>query len=108
MEDEILHLLQASPTGSLNDNQVKLHFGEKYDASDLVAAINSLLRLSRIQLFTNSSGTLVYKVVDEDIAVKFDGLGPEQMMVFQAIEKSGNRGIWTRDIKNQTNIPQHT
>ena len=30
----------------------------------------------------------------------------EQMMVFQVIEKSGNLGIWVRDIKAQTNI-QH-
>jgi len=28
------------------------------------------------------------------------------MMVFQVIEKSGNLGIWVRDIKSQTSI-QH-
>lgn len=33
---------------------------------------------------------------------------PEQMLVYQAIERSGNKGIWTRDIKIATNIPQHT
>ena len=30
------------------------------------------------------------------------------MMVFQVIERAGNRGIWTRDIKSQTNIQQQT
>jgi DNA-directed RNA polymerase III subunit RPC6 len=30
------------------------------------------------------------------------------MLVFQAIERSGNKGIWTRDIKVATNIPQHS
>lgn len=33
---------------------------------------------------------------------------PEQMLVYQVCEKAGNRGIWTRDIKNATNMPQHT
>jgi DNA-directed RNA polymerase III subunit RPC6 len=33
---------------------------------------------------------------------------PEQLMVYQVCEKAGNRGIWTRDIKLATNIPQHT
>ena len=30
------------------------------------------------------------------------------MLVYQVCEKAGNRGIWTRDIKNATNMPQHT
>ena len=50
----------------------------------------------------------MYKLIAEDTAAKFDGLGPEQMMVFQICEKAGNRGIWTRDIKTASNIPQHT
>ena len=40
--------------------------------------------------------------------MKFEGLGPEQILVYQLCEKAGNKGIWTRDIKNATNIPQHT
>jgi DNA-directed RNA polymerase III subunit RPC6 len=32
----------------------------------------------------------------------------EQMLVYQVIERAGNKGIWTRDIKNATNIQQQT
>eukprot|EP01035_Chromulina_nebulosa_P021444 gene21444-27777_t len=49
---------------------------------------------------------LVYKLILAETAIKFEGLGPEQMLVYQEIEKSGNRGIWTRDIKLKTNIQQ--
>ncbi len=30
----------------------------------------------------------------------------EQRLVLQEIERAGNKGIWTRDIKTHTNIPQ--
>ncbi|KAK1928493.1 DNA-directed RNA polymerase III subunit rpc6 [Phytophthora citrophthora] len=33
-------------------------------------------------------------------------LGLEQRLVLQEIERAGNKGIWTRDIKSHTNIPQ--
>lgn len=32
----------------------------------------------------------------------------EQMLVYQVIDRAGNKGIWTRDIKNATNIQQQT
>ena len=34
--------------------------------------------------------------------------GPEQMLVYQCVERCGDKGIWTRDIKMATNIPQQT
>ena len=80
IEDEFLGLLNESSSGSLTDNQVKIHFAERY-LTDVVPAVNSLLRLNRIQLFTNTAGALVYKIIHEDVAVKFEGLGPEQIMV---------------------------
>lgn len=33
---------------------------------------------------------------------------PEQIMIYQVIEKAGNKGIWTRDIKTGTNVNQNT
>ena len=30
------------------------------------------------------------------------------MMIYQVIEKAGNKGIWTRDIKTATNVNQNT
>lgn len=33
---------------------------------------------------------------------------PEQLMIYQVIEKAGNKGIWTRDIKTATSVNQNT
>lgn len=103
LSNELLMLLQANENG-LSDEQISSHFGHRYP--DLVPIINDLLGSNRVQLFTQG-GVLVYKVVHEETAAKFEGLGPEQIMIYQVCERAGNRGIWTRDIKLATSIPQH-
>jgi DNA-directed RNA polymerase III subunit RPC6 len=102
--DELLQLLNQDENG-LSDEQISNHFGARY--AELVPLLNDLLSMNRLQLFTQG-GVLIYRLVHEETAAKFEGLGPEQLLVYQVCEKSGNRGIWTRDIKLTTNIPQHT
>jgi len=48
----------------------------------------------------------VYKLINEEQATKFEGLDQQAKMVYQIIERSGNKSIWTRDIKIQSKIPQ--
>ena len=67
-----------------------------------------MLEQKRLNLFQTPSGGLLYKLVAEETAAKFEGLTQEQMLVYQICEKAGTKGVWTRDIKNQSNIPQHT
>ncbi len=48
---------------------------------------------------------LIYKLINEEEASKFDGLDVQARMVYQIIEKSSNQGIWTKDIKIESKIP---
>ena len=68
---ELSSLLQASERG-LTDEQISTHFGARY--AELVPVINEMLGSNRLQLFT-MGGSLVYKVVEEETAAKFEGLG---------------------------------
>lgn len=69
--DELLRVLLAHEEG-VSDDVIKETFGTRYE---LVApAINELLSVNRLQLFTQN-GTLVYKAIREETAMKFDGLG---------------------------------
>jgi DNA-directed RNA polymerase III subunit RPC6 len=101
---ELLQYLLSSDEG-YSDDQLKRHFGDRY--VQLVPHVNELLMFNRLQLY-NRGESLYYKAIKEDTAAKFAGLGPEQILVYQAIERSGNKGIWTRDIKVNTNISQNT
>jgi hypothetical protein len=71
LTDELLTLLHTNEEG-LTDEQISNHFGPRY--TDLVLVINELLATNRLQLFTQANA-LVYKVVREETAAKFDGLG---------------------------------
>ncbi|KAG7382041.1 DNA-directed RNA polymerase III subunit RPC6 [Phytophthora pseudosyringae] len=67
--------------------------------------INALLSEGKIKIFKKGS-VLSYGIVDAEEAERIRGLTLEQRLVLQEIERAGNKGIWTRDIKSHTNIPQ--
>lgn len=69
--DELLRTLLAHEDG-LSDEHVRAVFGERY--SLLAAAINDLLAVNRVQLFTQGA-SLVYRAIKEETAMKFEGLG---------------------------------
>jgi hypothetical protein len=85
--DEFLRVLLAHEDG-ITDDVLRGQYGVRYEA--LPAAINELLGINRIQLFTQGN-SLLYKAIKEETAQKFEGLGPEQVLVYQAIERSGNK-----------------
>ena len=105
LQELLVQKLQEHEDG-LSDEDIRKIFGDRY-GQDLVQILNHLLSLNRLQLF-HKGDILIYKLIREETAIKFEGLGPEQMLVYQVCEKASNRGIWTRDIKVATNIPQHT
>ncbi|KAL4176324.1 hypothetical protein KRP22_001276 [Phytophthora ramorum] len=67
--------------------------------------INALLTEGKIKIFKKGS-VLSYGIVDAEEAERIRGLTLEQRLVLQEIERADNKGIWTRDIKSHTNIPQ--
>ena len=71
LAEELLSLLNANESG-LSDEQISNHFGPRY--GELVAILNDLLSMNRLQLFTQA-GVLIYKLVREETAAKFEGLG---------------------------------
>lgn len=106
-EDELYRLLQSHPQG-LQDRVLMSHFPEA-KKKEIESLLNELVQSNRIQistLNTSSGPELIYKYFNEELAIKLQGLGPEQYSVYQVIESSSNKGVWTRDIKIRTNIQQ--
>jgi cytochrome c-type biogenesis protein CcmH/NrfF len=69
--EELLNLLNSNESG-LSDEQISGHFGARY--GELVPILNDLLSMNRLQLFTQG-GVLIYRLVREETAAKFEGLG---------------------------------
>lgn len=111
--DEFIQLL-SNPEykgRGIANSALKSHFDSKYP--ELVPVINELTRASRL---TMSNGTasatgeseVYFSLLSAEEATKLQGLDAPSKMVYQVIESSGNKGIWTVDIRSQTNILQQT
>lgn len=124
--DEFIHLLskpQYKGRGIAN-SVLKVHFESRYP--ELVPIINALTRSSRLTMSkqdeqptggmttttTASSAATIsevyFSLLSMEEATKLQGLDAPSKMVYQVIEASGSRGIWTVDIRVQTNIQQAT
>lgn len=57
---------------------------------------------------TNGVNEVFFSLLTEEEATKLEGLDAHSKMVYRVIESSGDKGIWTVDIRAQTNIPQGT
>ncbi|TMW63777.1 hypothetical protein Poli38472_002718 [Pythium oligandrum] len=99
-------LLRSYPE-PLTDAEVREYFQSegKGEYERLPSVINALMSEGRIKIFQKGN-VLSYGVVGAEEAERIKGLTIEQRLVLQEIERAGNKGIWTRDIKTHTNIPQ--
>ena len=71
IHDEFLQILESNANGISND-ELKEHFGDRFPS--LVTVINDFLKMNRIQLLQQGDA-LFYRLIKEEIAVKFAGLG---------------------------------
>lgn len=100
--NRILDLLQASPDG-LSQEGLNDVLGSIGQAGAL--ALNRLLQKRQVQIFQQGS-THIYKLQPKEEAGKFKGLTPDDMLVYQVIQQSSIMGIWTKDMKRNTNLQQ--
>lgn len=104
LRQRFLDVLQSSTaSGGVPNSKLKEVFGTEYTA--LAVIMNDLIKETRITFSRNNlSGEMYYQLVEETVAAQLQGLDSAAITVYQVIEKAGNMGIWTRDIKNQTKI----
>lgn len=71
---------------------------------ELLPIVNEMLNEQELTLWqSETSGNMVFKYQDR---TQFRGLDAEQLLVYQRIEDSGNKGIWTRELRLRTSIKQ--
>lgn len=96
---------QERPQGVTQQDLEQAGWG---DAAKQLNAANQLLATGRIEITQIAPGQLMYKTVDPHTQAKFRGLDREHMLVYQMIEKSGDKGCWSKVIKDQSNLQPHT
>mmetsp|Transcript_16255 Transcript_16255/g.34139 ORF Transcript_16255/g.34139 Transcript_16255/m.34139 type:complete len:330 (+) Transcript_16255:101-1090(+) len=108
LREEFIALL-SSPQHKrrgISNSALKTHFGDaRYQ--QLVPIINELTRESRLNM-SKMGEEVHFSLLSSEEATKLAGLDASSKMVYQVIEAAGNKGIWTVDIRVQTNIQQTT
>lgn len=56
----------------------------------------------RIELLTDGNQKIFYKLVSAEKVEKLRGLTPSEVVIYQHIEKSGNIGIWIKDLRRKS------
>lgn len=99
LEKHILSILNDNPSG-LEDDILTKKLKNIKDV-DKAEALNRLLEKSRITVSQQESGELVYKYIDEEDALRLRELEPQEYVIYQLIDESGNKGLWINDIKKK-------
>jgi DNA-directed RNA polymerase III subunit RPC6 len=107
LKNQFLENLSAPQyaAAGISNSELKALFGPAAYLR-LVPIINELNQQSRLRMSHLASGELSYQLVPEDLAGKLSGLDASSRLVYQVIERSSTAGIWTKDIRMQTNIQQ--
>lgn len=113
--EEFIHLLSAPQYKGrgISSSSLKSHFGED-QYPKLVPIINQLTSASRLTMSKSTSKSggaageseVYFSLLTAEEANKLQGLDASSKLVYQVIESSGNMGIWTVDVRMQTNIQQ--
>ncbi|EFA76787.1 RNA polymerase III subunit [Heterostelium album PN500] len=104
VEDKFLELCSKHPTGL---SQARLESDLGYPINEALLVINKLVKEGRIKFIQNSDGSTSYKeVTNLEEQSKIRGLTADDMLVYQLIEQSNDKGTWTKEIRTQTNLQQ--
>jgi len=73
---------------------------------DVVTTMNELSGKGRVEFYEGAGGEVSYRLVAADVAAQRSGLAVEEVMVLQEVERSGNVGVWVRNVKLRTKLQQ--
>lgn len=99
-KNQIIQLLEENERGVTEKTlQIAMSF---VDIATRAKIINELLAENKIELLKQGS-QLVYKLKGEERKICETD---EENVVYAIIEEAGNRGIWMREIRNKSKLPQ--
>lgn len=102
--NEILRVCSAQPKGISQDALESVVSNAPKEV--IVEALNVLLSRGKLVPCPGVDGKLVYRVQSDEVASKFYGLGIEDRLVYQEVERAGSSGTSTKDLCMRTNL-QH-
>lgn len=102
-EDRLLNLAKSKPKGISNE-EILTEMSEMGSA-ECVKLINKLLTQGRlIMTKQESTNKILFKHQEAKEINSVKGADNEEKVVYSIVEAAGNKGIWIRDIRFQSNL----
>ena len=101
ISDLILVIIQRVVTGASNDDLVKGL--PEVTAQARMESLNKLLQQGTIELLKKGD-KLIYRAKDPKRSALPKDADNEERIIYGIIEEGGNKGIWIRDIRMQSNL----
>lgn len=100
--DEILRICSANAQGVAQEElEAALASVPK---EEMLAGLNTLLKRGKLVPCPGVDGRMVFRIQSNEVAAKFQGLGAEERLVYQEVERAGNSGVSSRDLCKQTSL----
>ena len=99
----ILQVCGSSQNG-VGQEIIEAELKGKYDQALMLKALNALLSKGRLVSSMRANNKLVFKVQSQEEAQRLQGLTGEDRLILQEVEKSGNVGIATRELRMKANM----
>jgi len=106
VERAILEIIRKRGQQGLTDEEIQERVPASQDKTLRINAYNSLLKKGKVKLLKRTSDGKILYTAASPAASKLAGLTINENALYQLIEKSQNRGIWSRDLKMTLNIPK--
>jgi len=78
------------------------------DKTQRTSMVNHLLSQWLLELVQAGNNTYIVKAIPVHLAEKLRRLDDPTRQVYQQIEKAGDKGAWSKSLKDQTKLQQHT
>eukprot|EP00188_Purpureofilum_apyrenoidigerum_P005721 Plantae.Rhodophyta-Purpureofilum_apyrenoidigerum.ctg7768.p1 GENE.Plantae.Rhodophyta-Purpureofilum_apyrenoidigerum.ctg7768~~Plantae.Rhodophyta-Purpureofilum_apyrenoidigerum.ctg7768.p1 ORF type:complete len:292 (-),score=55.47 Plantae.Rhodophyta-Purpureofilum_apyrenoidigerum.ctg7768:358-1233(-) len=106
VERAILEVIRKRGQQGLTDEEIQERVTAAQDKTLRINAYNALLKKGKVKLLKRTSDGKILYTVASPAASKLTGLTINENALYQLIEKSQNKGIWSRDLKMMLNIPK--
>lgn len=107
IKTEVMHLVQAYDNG-ISECELARTMSST-DGQRRAVAINALMNEGKIMLCKRGS-ELIYRAQDNRVNANHSallGANVEEKLVYRVVESAGSKGIWHREIRNQTKLPMN-
>jgi len=105
----ILRCLRDSSTGGVGCTETDIERAiPEMSVKDFAGGIDELVTDGYVEFFPASEGSEqpTYFARTNEAAIKYRQLDEPSLAVYRAIKDTGSMGIWTRDLKMETRLPQ--